>query len=159
LGFNVRFFLVLFGMALSSAAGAHVTVWPKESVAAAHEKYSVRVPNEKSADTVAVELRIPDGVRAVSFEEKPGWTVVPQRDAKGAVVSVRWQGRLAPQRFVELGLIAVNPDAPGELVWTAVQTYADNSTVEWSGTPGSPAPAARTAIVPAPAEDSPRHAH
>jgi uncharacterized protein YcnI len=39
---------------LSTAASAHVTVWPEESAAAEHEKYEVPVPNEKQVDTVAI---------------------------------------------------------------------------------------------------------
>jgi uncharacterized protein YcnI len=145
----LRSTLFWFGLSLSSVAGAHVTVSPKESPAAAHEKYSLRVPNEKQTDTVEVEVQLPDGIRAVAFEQKPGWTVAPREDAKGVVVAVRWQGRLAPRQFTELGLLAVNPAVAGELVWRAVQTYADGSKVEWSGIAGSKTPAARSVIVPA----------
>ena len=51
---------------LPMAAFAHVTVWPKESTAGAHEKYEVRVPNEKQADTVAIEVRFPAGLRVIA---------------------------------------------------------------------------------------------
>jgi uncharacterized protein YcnI len=153
----VRLGLALVAMAAGSAAAAHVTVWPKQSVAAAHEKYVVRVPNEKAVATVAVEVRVPEGVRAVSFEDKPGWTVTPLRNAAGVIVALRWEGRLEPERFAEFGLIAVNPGTAGELAWPAVQTFADGARVEWAGAPGSPTPAPRTAVEPA--EQKAAHAH
>ena len=131
---------------LPAGALAHVTVWPKESSAKAREKYEVRVPNEKQADTVAVELRFPAGVRVTSFEQKPGWMTEPIRDASGNAVGVRWTGRLAPQQFTEFGLLAVNPPAAGELSWTAVQSFSDGTRVEWSGPPGSKTPAPRVTI-------------
>ena len=127
-------------------APAHVTVWPKESSAKAREKYEIRVPNEKQADTVAVELRFPAGLRVTSFEQKPGWMTEPIRDASGNAVGVRWTGRLAPQQFTEFGLLAVNPPAAGELSWTAVQSFSDGTRVEWSGPPGSKTPAPRVTI-------------
>jgi hypothetical protein len=131
---------------LPAGALGHVTGWPKESSAKAREKYEVRVPNEKQADTVAVELRFPAGVRVTSFEQKPGWMTEPIRDASGNAVGVRWTGRLAPQQFTEFGLLAVNPPAAGELSWTAVQSFSDGTRVEWSGPPGSKTPAPRVTI-------------
>ena len=131
---------------MPAPALAHVTIWPKESTAKAREKYEVRVPNEKQADTVAVELRFPAGLRVTSFEQKPGWMTEPIRDASGTAIGVRWTGRLAPQQFTEFGLLAVNPPAAGELSWTAVQSFSDGTRVEWSGPPGSKTPAPRVTI-------------
>lgn len=129
-----------------AVAEAHVTVWPKESAAKAWEKYEVRVPNEKQVDTVAVEVRFPAGVRAMSFEQKPGWMTEPVRDPSGKTIGVRWTGKLPPQQFAEFGIIAVNPAVAGELKWTAIQTYADRTSVEWSGDKGSKTPAPRVTI-------------
>jgi hypothetical protein len=123
---------------LSSAATAHVTIWPKESTAGAHEKYEVRVPNEKQADTVTIEVRFPAGLRVTSFEQKAGWMTEPLRDASGKTVGVRWTGRLA-----------ANPQNPADLSWTAIQSFADGSKVEWSGPPGSRTPAPHVIIKPA----------
>lgn len=68
------------------------------------------------------------------------------RGTNGAVTGVRWTGTLKPGEFTEFGLIAVNPAAPGELTWTAVQTYADGTKIEWSGARESRTPAPRTMI-------------
>jgi uncharacterized protein YcnI len=141
--------LALALFAAASPATAHVTVWPKQSAAGAHEKYEVRVPNEKPIDTVAVEVRFPSGLRITSFEQKPGWMTEPLRDAAGRILGVRWTGKLPPEQFAEFGLLAVNPAAPADLAWSATQTYADGTRTEWSGAPGSRTPAPHVTIVEA----------
>ena len=132
-----------------NTADAHVTVWPKQSATKAHEKYTVRVPNEKQVDTVAVEVRFPAGIQVKSFEQKPGWMTEPTRDASGKTIGARWTGRLPAGQFVEFGVLAVNPASPGDLGWTAVQTYADRTSVEWSGPKGSKTPGPVVTIMPA----------
>ena len=131
---------------LSLPALAHVTVSPKVSSPGAWEKYAIRVPNEKKVATTSLEVRFPAGVRVMSFEDKPGWTIEPVRDAAGAITGARWTGQLPPERFTEFGVIAVNPKQAAELTFTAVQTYADGSVANWSGAPGSKDPAPRVTI-------------
>ena len=135
-------------ISLPAIAAAHVTVWPKQSAAKAHEKYVVRVPNEKLVDTIAVEVRFPAGLQVRSFEQKPGWMTEPMRDASGKTIGARWTGRLPAGQFVEFGVLAVNPASPGDLRWTAVQTYADRTSVEWSGPKGSKTPGPLVTIMP-----------
>jgi len=141
--------LMFFVAALAAAAPAagHVTVWPKESVQGAREKYEIRVPNEKQLDTVAVEVRFPSGLKVVSFEQKPGWNTEPLRDASGTIVGTRWTGRLPAMQFTEFGMLAANPSA-GELIWSATQIFSDGSKIEWAGPPGSKTPAARVRLKP-----------
>ena len=131
---------------LSVAATAHVTVSPKESAVGAHVKYVVRVPNEKQVDTVTIEIRFPSALRVRSFEQRPGWMTEPVRDASGTLIGVRWRGSLPPQQFAEFGLPAVNPAAAEDLAWSAIQSFADGTKVEWSGAAGSKAPAPRVTI-------------
>lgn len=141
--------MAAIGAALLAAAGpavGHVTVWPRESRASAHEKYEVRVPNEKQSDTIGIEVRFPPGLRVRSLEQKAGWVTEPILDGSGAVVGVRWSGRLAPRQFTEFGLLAVNPPSSGELVWSAVQSYADGTRIEWTGSPASKTPAPRVVL-------------
>jgi Domain of unkown function (DUF1775) len=142
---------ILFAAALSVTAPvtAHVTIWPKQSVAGAREKYAVRVPNEKQVDTIAIELRFPAGLKANSFEQKSGWYTEPVRDASGALVGVLWTGKLVPMQCAEFGLLAVNPSIEGEMVWTAKQSSADGTQVAWSGAAGSKTPAPRVVITKA----------
>ena len=134
--------------AFAAPAAAHVTVWPKESLQGAREKYEIRVPNEKQLDTVAVEVRFPAGLKVVSFEQKPGWNTEVRRDSSGAAIGARWTGRLPPQQFTEFGLIAANPGSGTEISFVAIQVYADGSSLEWSGAAGSKTPAPRVTLKP-----------
>jgi len=143
---SIRAVLAAALLCASTAAAAHVTIWPKVSQAGAHEKYEVRVPNEKQIDTVSIELRFPAGLRVTSYEQKPGWMTEPLRDSSGAVIGVRWTGRLAPQQFTEFGLLAVNPLAT-DLAWPADQIFADGSRVEWTGGAGSKRPAPHVTLM------------
>jgi uncharacterized protein YcnI len=144
----MRHFMVAAILALSAPAVAHVSVWPKDSVQGAREKYEIRVPNEKQVDTVAVEVSFPASLKVTSFEQKPGWSTEVRRDAAGAIIGARWSGRLPPQQFTDFGLLAVNPSKGTELVWTATQVYADGTKVDWSGKPGSKNQAPRVKLVP-----------
>lgn len=135
-------------LAASSAATAHVSVWPKQSAPGAREKYEIRVPNEKKVDTIALEVRFPAGLRVTSIEQKPEWRAEPLRDASGQLIGVRWSGKLAPEQFTEFGVLAANPPTGTELAWPAVQLFADGTKVEWSGPAGSKTPAPRVTLVP-----------
>lgn len=148
----MRFMTLLAALAMVPASvGAHVTVWPKESNPGAREKYQIRVPNEQTADTIRVEVRFPAGLRVTAFEQKPGWMTEALRDDKGAIIGVRWIGQLPAQQFTEFGVLAANPNAPGTLVWSAIQTYADGTRVEWTGPADSKTPAPRVTLKrPAP---------
>ena len=145
--------LLMSAAALLFAApvAAHVTVWPKQSVAGAREKYVLRVPTEKQVDTIRVEVRFPTGLKVNAFEQKPGWMTEPVRDNAGAMVGARWTGNLPPMQYAEFGLLAINPPADGEIVWTATQYYADGTSVSWSGPADSKSPAPRIIISKAPA--------
>ena len=133
-------------LAVSTASIAHVTVSPKQSSPGAWQTYEIRLPNEKTVATTALEVRFPAGLQVKSFEDKPGWTVEPLRDSAGAITGARWTGQLAPERFVELGIIAVNPKSGSDVIFSATQTYADGTVVNWSGPPGSATPAPRVIL-------------
>jgi len=135
-------------VAVPAAAPAHVTISPKSSNVGAWEKYVIRLPNEKPVATTALEIHFPAGLRVMSFEDKPGWRVEELRDTAGAVIGARWTGQLPPKRFIELGVIAVNPKTGTELVWSAVQSFADGTSVSWSGPKASSSPAPRVALEP-----------
>lgn len=131
----------------ATAASAHMTVSPQQSVAGAREKYELRVANERKSATITVEFHFPRGLRVTAVEQKPGWHAEALRDSAGTLTGVRWVGNLPAEQFTEFGLLGVNPAAAGELVFTAVQAFADGTKVEWSGTAGSKAPAARVKLV------------
>jgi uncharacterized protein YcnI len=128
---------------------AHAVVFPKASAPGAYERYVLRVPNEKNVATTRVELRIPAGVRVISFADVPGWKLEPKTDSANAIVGAVWTGTLAPKRFVEFPFMAVNPKTPTTIHWPALQTYADGQLVEWTGADSSKSPASATEIVAA----------
>jgi uncharacterized protein YcnI len=145
--------LALLGLALAVAsllaarpALAHAVVYPQTSTAGAYEKYVLRVPNEKGVPTTRIEIRFPSEVRVVSFADVPGWRLQVVTDKAGRVTGAVWTGTLAPQRFVELPFVAVNPKSSATLVWPAFQTYSDGDRVEWTGAENARNPASYTRI-------------
>lgn len=146
---RVILFAALAGALMPLAARAHVTVWPRQSDLGAREKYVVRAPNEQKVATVRVEAAFPREVRVTALEQVPGWAIEVKRDGAGAIVGATWSGDLPPDQFAEFGLLAANPKTGTALTWTFVQVYADGSRVEWSGAPGSAAPAPQVQLRPA----------
>lgn len=137
---------VLIGTA-ASLASAHVTVVPEESRAAAAERYGVRVPSEKSIPTTRVEVQFPEGLKVTELEAVPGWRIVIQKDRDGRTLGAVWAGGVIPPgQFVEFGVLAQNPDVPGELTWKMIQTFEDGSEVQWIGPAGAQFPGAITRV-------------
>jgi hypothetical protein len=143
--------LIAFAMtlAVASLGFAHATVWPKATKAGGHERYVVRVPNEKNVPTLRVEIRFPADVRVTSFADVPGWQLEVLTDSAKRIVGAVWTGTLPPQRFAEFPFVAANPKTEGKLVWPVYQTYAEGPRVDWVGPEGSKAPASVTTIGPA----------
>jgi YD repeat-containing protein len=131
---------------LPAAASAHAVVFPATSKPGAYEKYTLRVPNEKTSATTQVRIDFPRDLRVVSFAEAQGWTLTLGRDSAQRITSATWTGSLQPQRFVELSFVAVNPRAPMAVQWPVHQTYADGQTVHWTGAKDSKNPASITEI-------------
>lgn len=134
-------------LSVPTAASAHITVAPKQSVAGAAEKYEFRVPNEKEVDTVEVEVQFPAGLRVRAVEQKPGWHTEVLRNPSDEVRGARWTGKLPSQQFVEFGVLASNPSGAGQLTFVATQIFSDGTKVEWSGTSGSRTPAPQVTLT------------
>lgn len=126
---------------------AHAVVYPKTSAAGAYERYELRVPNEGNVATTRVELRFPDSVRVIGFEDVLGWRLQVETDSAKRIVGAIWTGVLQPERFVEFPFIAVNPKHAAKLAWPAYQTYADGQRVEWTGAEGSRRPASVSVVT------------
>jgi uncharacterized protein YcnI len=143
----MRLMISLAAAALATSASAHVTVSPQQSAPGAREKYELRVPNERRSATITVEFRFPPGLRVTAVEQKPGWQAEAFRDASGRLTGVRWLGNLPPEQFTEFGVLAVNPPTGGDVVFTAIQAFADGTKLEWSGAAGSKTPAPRVKLA------------
>lgn len=130
------------------AAYAHVGVRPKESAAGGTQKYTMRVPNEKTIPTVRIEAELPDAVEISAMDELPDWKLEQKKNASGKIVGAIWSGStIAPGQFVQITFEARNPsEPPATLVWKVVQIFEDGSRMEWTGPQGSRTPAAVTII-------------
>lgn len=148
--------LALASLCLSiSAVSAHAVVFPSEAPTGAYQKYVLRVPNERGFPTVRVAITFPSGVRVISFDEVPGWTLeTVAADAAGSASAAIWTGTIPVGRFVEFAFIGVNPDQPTTLEWDVVQTYEDGTEVSWSGPEDSSTPASLTQVL-APVDAAP----
>ncbi|MNC31086.1 hypothetical protein D3C75_793950 [compost metagenome] len=142
-------------MLFAAAASAHVTVAPAESTTGAWETYTLKVPSEKDAATVQVDLRIPEGAEFKQYEAVPGWSVTV--DGNKVSWTATGEGIQAGQ-FQRFYFTAKNPDATGSIAWDAYQHYADGSLVQWSGEEGTESPHSITEIVEA-AAGSDSHSH
>jgi uncharacterized protein YcnI len=140
---------LLLSAMLAAPAFGHVTLSPAEAAADARQVYVVRMPNEKEADTVRLDLYVPDGMTVTSLRQQPRWDITVDRGIYGRIVAAHWSGHLPSGQFAEFAVQARNPHDAGTLTWRAVQTYADGLVVEWSGEPGSRTPAPRVVIVSA----------
>jgi uncharacterized protein YcnI len=128
-----------------TAASAHVTVWPKTSSTGAYEKYTVRVPTEGAVATTSIELAIPPEVSFIAIGVAVGHTYELKKSA-GRVVGIVWSMRINPGEFAEFAFVARNPKEGQELVWKAVQRFADGTVTEWSGARSSKQPASTTTL-------------
>ncbi len=126
-------------------ANAHATVHPAVAAPGSYERYVLRVPNERDVATTRIEIRFPAGVRVVSFSDVPGWRLEVMTDSAQRFVGAIWTGELPAERFVEFPFVAVNPREEVQLVWPAIQVYAEGERVEWAGPADSdwPAPVTR----------------
>jgi hypothetical protein len=134
---------------LAAAAQAHIRINPTESPAGGREMYRMRVPNEKQVDSIRIEGEFPAGLKVYDFEPKPGFKVELKKNDKGEIIGATWTGLLHPYEFLEFGMLAINPEAPGDMVWKFVQYYADGMKEEFTGPVGSRLPAPVVKLGPA----------
>ena len=145
-----------------AAAQAHVTLQPDTAPAGGFTRLDVRVPNERDdAGTTKVDVQLPPGFIAASYEPVPGWKVKLTRskaaepiDAGEGLKSdtqvsrITWtgdgeQGVIAPGQFQDFGLSLKMPDgkAGDKLTFKALQTYDDGQIVRWIGPEDADEPA------------------
>ena len=156
-----------------AAAEAHVTLQPNTAAAGAYTVENVRVPNERDkASTVKVDLQLPHGFAAVSYEPKTGWSVnvtkaklaKPIQTDDGPIdEEVRRitftghgpNGKIGPGQFMDFPLSVQIPGKAGDkLVFKAIQTYSNGEVVRWIGAPDSETPAPIVTVVKATASSA-----
>ena len=135
---------------IPSAAQAHITIAPTQSMAGATEKYVLRVPSEGKVPTVAAELEVPEGVIVEAVAVPNGWKHEIKRQGD-RIVAITWTMNIPPSEFAEFAFVARNPRDKTELVWTLRQRFADGTVSDWTKGPNGIRPTAVTKLTPRPA--------
>ncbi|MDO8631040.1 MAG: DUF1775 domain-containing protein [Phycisphaerales bacterium] len=134
-----------------SAAYAHITIAPNQSMAGATEKYVLRVPSEGKVATVAAELEIPDGVVVETVAVPNGWKHEIKRQGD-RIVAIAWTMHIPAGEFAEFAFVARNPRDKTEVVWTLRQRFADGTVSDWTKGPNGIRPTSMTKLAPRPAQ-------
>lgn len=129
-----------------SAATAHVLIQPTEAPAGSYLHASFSVPHGcDGSPTVAIRVRIPEGVMSVKPQFKPGWTVdikkrvldKPQPSLHGKTITdtvdeVSWRGGPLPDSMYDtFGLIMKLPDTPDTPVYFPVVQECESGVHRW----------------------------
>jgi uncharacterized protein YcnI len=140
-----RWMAVVCGLMLvllvAPGAFGHIKIFPTQSTFGAREKYTMRVPNERQSPAIRVEGEFPAGLEVYDFEFKPGWKIDFKKNDKGKIVGATWTGKIAPNEFVEFGMLAINPkDGDPNLLWRFYQYYEDGFKEEFTAAPDAKMP-------------------
>jgi periplasmic copper chaperone A len=130
----------------TASAQAHVTIQPKQAAADSYVQVAFTVPHGcDGSATVAIRVKLPDGVGSVKPQMKPGWTVeiktrkleTPQAVAHGKAISeavdeVSWRGGPLPDSlFDSFGLVLKLPDTPGKNLYFPVVQECEQGVHRW----------------------------
>jgi uncharacterized protein YcnI len=135
-----------------SSIAAHVRVFPESEntqvPACTFTSFVVRVPVERAAATVRVDVAVPKGIIVYAVQPKPPWQFNLQT-TKGIVTRISWiGGRLVAHEFDEFAFLAATPRTPGKLSWNAWQYYDDGTIVGWTGPTNADTPHSVTTVTP-----------
>ncbi len=133
-------------LAVPASAGAHIQVRPSEAAPLDPTLWTVLVPSERNVGTTRVELKVPEQIVPFSFEDVPGWKRTLKMTSDGAIDTITWTGRTAPDGLAQFQFLGTPSDREGTVEWKALQTYADGKVVRWIGGPDSEEPASVTTI-------------
>jgi uncharacterized protein YcnI len=162
-------------VALAPSASAHVTVQGPGATQGGFAKLTFRVPTEEAVPTTKLEIVFPTDAPLASVRTKPhaGWTAAITKgpaakpftvfgeEQTEQVTSVTFTaaagGGIRPDEFDEFEISAGPLPAVDQMVFKALQTYADGTVVRWieeqvegGAEPEKPAPV--LALAPAEAE-------
>lgn len=155
-GKSVRRSAVLLGLLtglllVPASAFAHVSVVPDAAAGGSSGAFTFQVPNEREdTSTIRVEVFLPAGqpIPSVTPAPVPGWntTVVskpadrPGRSGAGPaeVTSIVWDdGAIGPGRSADFTVSMGPLPERGQLVFKALQTYADGAVMRWIEEPAA----------------------
>jgi uncharacterized protein len=135
---------------LAGTASAHVTVQGPGATQGGYTKLTFRVPTEKDVPTTQIEIAMPEDTPIASMRvmPKPGWTYQMTKGAPAAPLEVHGEAvtevvqritwTVAPgnagigaTEFDEFEVSAGPLPETDQLVFKALQTYADGEVVRW----------------------------
>jgi uncharacterized protein YcnI len=150
---HIRIAAVVFTAALSThVAAAHVTASPNEAVADSYFVTSFTVPHGcDGAATVAVRIKIPEGVVDVKPQMKPGWQAsrvmrklaAPIKDAHGntqteVVDEVDWRGGPLPDSLYDsFGVMMKLPATKGTTLYFPTVQECEKGVHRWIEIPAA----------------------
>ena len=128
--------------AIPATAWAHAEFQGSSSAPAnSDQKLTLNVPEEKgpSVHNSKVVIAVPSGFSVKGCDQKPGWkcAVAPASQGRTTVTYTRESGDDPDGNFS----FGVRTPGPGEYPFATSQTYTDNSTARWNGSPDSDNPA------------------
>jgi uncharacterized protein YcnI len=143
--------MTALAICIPSSIEAHVRVFPESenttAAACSFTTFAVRVPVERAAATVRVDVAVPKGVIVYAVQPKPPWRFDLQT-TKGIVTRISWTGgRLMPHEFDEFTFLAATPKTPGTVSWDAWQYYDDGTIVAWTAPANGDTPHSITTIT------------
>ena len=134
-------------MLSGTIAQAHTTISPRQSIAGAMEKYTVRVPAEGQMMPKGAELEVPEGVTVANFATPAGWTYDVKRQ-DGRITAIRWRMDIKPGEFAEFSFVARNPAKAGQLFWKLREFFADGTVTDFTNGPDGIYPGAIVKLSP-----------
>lgn len=136
----------------STAADAHVTIRPNEAAAGSYVEAALNVPHGcDGSATVAVRVKIPNGVMSVKPQMKPGWSVeikkrkldAPVAGLHGKTITevvdeVSWRGGPLPDHLYDsFGLQMKTPDGAGQTLYFPVVQECEQGVNRWIEIPAA----------------------
>jgi uncharacterized protein YcnI len=133
-------------------ASAHVTASPNEAAAGSYFQTAFTVPHGCSGSpTLAVRIKIPDGVISVKPQMKPGWQVEIKnrkldkpidaghgRMIEETVDEVAWRGGSLPDSYYDtFGLVMKLPDDAGRTLYFPVVQECKEGVHRWITIPAA----------------------
>jgi uncharacterized protein YcnI len=131
-------------------AFAHITTHPDSGTADSFFETKFQVPHGcDGSATIAIRIKIPEGVTTVKPQQKPGWTVSvktrkldkPMKGEGGQVLTetvdeVDWQGGNLPDSlYDEFGLVMKLPAGSGNKIYFPVVQECDKGVNRWINIP------------------------
>lgn len=142
----------ILAVAVIGPASAHVSAQPSEANAGGYFQTAFSVSHGcQGSATVALRIKLPEGVLSVKPQHKPGWAVdIKMRKLDGPLPSlhgrpltetvdeVSWRGGPLPDNLYDtFGLMMKLPDTPGQTLYFPVVQECERGLTRWIEIPNA----------------------